>query len=265
MKYLILLSSFMHLQAYALDFDKIVEGVKQRVEHLMNKAPAKQEREFKLPPLPQITKDPRAIHVYQKEGAIFETGKKFRALSSEQKKKYRYYFLSELVYVVRGAEGSKPELATLLNVLEQGGDREGVYRSLVLDQAYKNLESYRENCSKQVIEFGYQFGVKYLNLNFKQEDMKQLNLWSVKRIIVEKALELIDAFPTDGKNLYLWYGILSAELAGNYTIWNNKLRKQKHTESHIAWAKSVPIQHLKSEVIIKLNRIFNHLQDVKSH
>ena len=76
------------------------------------------------------------------------------------------------------------------------------------------------------------------------------------------SLELMDAFINDGRvdDLFSWYGVLSSDLATNYPdVLKNKQRKKKLSQYHRDWAKAAPIQYVKSEVIIKLNKVINRL------
>ncbi|MCB0745022.1 MAG: hypothetical protein KDC67_14030, partial [Ignavibacteriae bacterium] len=101
---------------------------------------------------------------------------------------------------------------------------------------------------------------KYFGLIFEQKQIEQLNMWGIKRFFVEKALEIMDSFPTDGEDLYKWYAHLSSQLARESGIaWKNKTRQSVHLQTHYLWAQNVPLQHIKSEVIIKLHKFFNSL------
>ena len=245
---------------FAFDLDGIVEYLKSEVKSLMGEEEVAGPK-YQVPALPKIVKDPKSVAVYKKEGAIYQTGTKYRSLTKRERAKYQYIFLKELIYEVRGAEATDQELSNYLNVLDQGGNREGIYRSLVVSSSYQQLELYQQKASERVLEFTQEYGVKYLGINYATDKMKDLNLWTIKRIVVERTLDQIDAFPTDGKDLYTWYAVLSEELAKRYAIWQNKLRSNSNPDTHIKWAKSVPYQHLKSEIIIKLNKVYNYLQE----
>lgn len=245
---------------YALDFDKLIESAKSEVNSLLGKE-EKKGVQYVIPDLPKIVKDAKSTDVYNKEGAVFETGKAFNDLPKNRKRKYQYIFLKEIISVVRGAEATDQELTNYLNVLDQGGNREGIYRSLVVGGDYKNLELYQQPISKTAVDFAHDFGERYLGVSYGKEDMQRLNIWTLKRVFVDRTLDLVDAFPKDGKDLYMWYGLMSFELASRYAVWTNSIRRSEDPETHIKWAKSVPFQHLKSEVIIKLHKIFNYLQE----
>lgn len=262
MRYFIVLA--FSLNAMAFNVDEYVNSLRDQVQGMFGNSKGKDlvEHNFKMPQIPDVKKNPMATDVYKKEGAIYQTGESFNKLSVEEKRKYHYLFLEELVVSVRGAEATNEELAKFLNVLEQGGNREGIYRSIVYSRDYQNLERYQEVPEDRVIEFGYDYGTKYLALQFNKKDMKRLNLWGIKRIITEKTLEIIDAFPRDGKDFYQWYALLSYDLSKTFDkVWRNKLRTNKNINYHHKWAQSVPYQQVKTEVIIKLHKVFNYLQN----
>jgi hypothetical protein len=62
-------------------------------------------------------------------------------------------------------------------------------------------------------------------------------------------------------DLYKWYAVFSFELAKDYgPILKNQLRQDQRFDYHLIWAKNMPIQHIKSEFIIKLHMVMNGLQ-----
>ncbi|MEX0798559.1 MAG: hypothetical protein WD025_03900, partial [Bacteriovoracaceae bacterium] len=147
-----------------------------------------------------------------------------------------------------------------LTVLEQGVSREGVYRAITLDSVYASLESYEEVPEKALSAFVLEYGEKYLARKFDQNAMEKLNLWSIKRIIAEKTLELIDVLTNRPEDLRAWYAVLSAQLAKDYPqLWKNKARANQGAQFHLKWAKQAPLQHIKSETIIKLHETMNFL------
>ncbi|MAZ48358.1 MAG: hypothetical protein CME65_07335 [Halobacteriovoraceae bacterium] len=247
-------------QSFAFDLNEVVNDLKAEVKSLMGEKEIETPK-YQVPELPAIVNDPKSVDVYSKKGAIYKTGTKYRSLTKRERAKYQYLFLKELIYVVRGAEATDQELTNYMNVLDQGGNREGIYRSLVVSSNYQELEMYQQSPSQRVLDFTQEYAVKYLRVNYEVTKMKDYNVWSIKRLLVDRTLEQIDAFPKDGKDLYIWYAVLSEELAKRFAIWKNKVRSNTNPDTHIKWAQSVPFQHLKSEVIIKLNKVFNYLQE----
>lgn len=245
---------------YAVDFDKYIKLMKTEINRLMGNEDESRADEFPMPALPAILQDALSTDVYKKEGEIYTQGKDFQKLSNEQKRKYRVAFLSELYKVVRGAEIRTAELSTGVNILEQGGTREGIYRSLVLGNEYRTLETYEESPSEDLLVWSLAYAKKFLGLSFQKDQVAKLNLWGIKRVLVGKTLDLMDSFPSDGKDLYQWYAHLSVTLSKQKKIeWKNKVRKNQNLKYHFLWAQKVPLQQIKSEVIIKLNRVFNSL------
>jgi hypothetical protein len=219
-----------------------------------------QQQDFELPDIPEVKEEATSTQVYNKKGKIYTQGVSFNKLSNIEKRNYRQSFLEELFKVVRGAEVRTNELISGINMLEQGGTREGVYRSIVLSSDYMSLISYEEAPSEKLIEFTVKYGEKFLGLTYDKTQISQLNLWGIKRVIVEKTLDVIDSFKKDGEDLYKWYAIFSRDFSLEHQIiWKSKTRKNSNLDFHYHWVKNVPLQHIKSEVIIKLHKAMNSL------
>ncbi|MCO4753515.1 MAG: hypothetical protein KC478_03490 [Bacteriovoracaceae bacterium] len=252
--------------AQALDLSEYKENIRSPLEKILgediaNKVlGAKQiKSSVELPNIPKVEVDATSVDVYKKK-TIDSQGKQYRSLSDEQKRKYRIAFIQELYKVTRSAEAKTSDVLKFLNVLEQGGSREGVYRSITLDNVYKNLESFEEGVEKDLSLFVSDFGAKFLARQFDRNAIERLNLWSVKRIVVEKTLELMDVLASNPNDLHAWYAVLSSDLAQKYPqIWKSKVRQSQSDEFHLNWAKKAPFQHIKSETIIKLHEVMNFL------
>jgi hypothetical protein len=248
---------------YALDFNSYLNKAKSKVEELMGKKKVQKKvvPEVELPKFPEIIRDAKSLQVYKKKGTIHTQGHSFNKLSLEKKRHYRLGFLRELHFVVNGSQAEKSTLISNLNVLESGGSREGIYRSIVLSNEYSSLEGFSEVPSKGLLEYSVRFGQKFLKRKFNQELMKKLNLYGIKKVITEKVLELIDAFPSDGEDLYKWYAVFSADFSREFSASaKGKVRSRKSALFHLAWAKTVPLQQIKSEVIVKIHMAMNSLQ-----
>ena len=177
-------------------------------------------------------------------------------------KKFNFFFIREIFQATLERKATTGEAEQWMNALGQGASRDGLYRSIVLGDNYRELERQKEDPSDKVLELTKLILNKYLALNAEEDALKSLNMYSLKRITVEKSLEVIDAFAARSKtDLSTWYGIMSAELAENYgEIWKNELRKDKSDVRHKEWAMKVPLQHIKSEVMIKLHSAFNSIR-----
>ena len=223
--------------------------------------PAPKENLITLPEIPELSRDAKSVDIYEKNDPILSQGSEFEKLDEKTKSRYNLAFLEELFQVVRTNPAKDEELASFLNVLDQGGTREGVYRKIILDEIYASLEQYEERPSESLINFVYDFGQKYLGRSYSKEGMKEFNLFSLKRILGERSLEILDALAQDGENVYRWYTVFSLDLAETYPgLWSNKVRANQSESFHYNWARSVPFQQIKSEVIIKLNILMNALQ-----
>jgi hypothetical protein len=249
--------------AFALDFNDYLNKAKSRIESLMGKKAdtVNVTTDVIFPKIPKIIRDAKSLKVYEKKGKVYTQGHAFNKMRVEQKRKYRLAFIQELYFVVNGAHGDKSNVLSSLNVLENGGAREGIYRSIVLSNDYASLEGFSENPTDKLLGFSSRFGKKFLNRDFNTALMKQLNLYGIKKVITEKTLELVDAFPKDGEALYRWYAVFSSDIVIEFPIlFKGQTRSQSSALYHLAWAKSVPLQHIKSELIIKIHKIMNSLQ-----
>jgi hypothetical protein len=181
----------------------------------------------------------------------------------EDEKQYNYSFIKELYFTIHKKDASKEFIMQWMNVLSQNGSREGVYRSLVLDSSYLALESYEYNLSDAGAEFTLEYLTHYLAKTFTKKKLLKSNFYTIKRTVTEISLEIIDALlRLYGDEVYDWYAVFSADIATRFpNIWSNNMRKNKSATGHKLWAKNVPDQYIKSEVIIKLHKVINHLQN----
>ena len=254
------------ISAQALDISEYKESVRSPMEKILGKDLTNKvlgakaiEASVQLPNIPQVSIDATSTDVYKKK-TIDSQGKTYRALSEDEKRKYRIAFIQELYQVTRSSDAKNSDVLKFLNVLEQGGSREGVYRSITLDNVYKNLESFEEGVDKDLSLFVSNFGEKYLARQFDRDAIERLNLWSVKRVVVEKTLELMDVLSSSPEDLHAWYAVLSSELATqNPKLFKGKARSVTDANFHLKWAQNAPVQHIKSETIIKLHKVMNYL------
>jgi len=212
-----------------------------------------------LPVIPQQVKKSTDIENYTK---LKKDPTEYDRLPNGRKRQFDYKFLQELFQVTRKSDARDEDLSTWLNTLDQGGSREGIYQALVLDEVYAALENMEEKPSNRVLDFSLKFSQRFFNQTFKKESLGQLNLYSLKRILTEKALDLMEHYEVHNlDDLNQWYAVFSSELATDYApLLKSPIRQDPRLEFHLEWAKSMPIQHIKSEVIIKLHSVMNGLQ-----
>jgi hypothetical protein len=212
-----------------------------------------------LPIIPAQAKKVTDIENYTK---LKKDPTEYDRLPNERKRQFDYKFLQELFQVTRKTEAKDEDLSNWLNTLDQGGSREGIYQALVLDEVYAALENIEDKPSNRLLDFSLKFSQRFFNQTFKKESLNQLNLYSLKRIFTEKGLDLMEHYEVHNLNdLYQWYAVFSSELATEYApLLKTKIRQDPRFEYHLEWAKSMPIQHTKSEFIIKLHSVMNGLQ-----
>jgi hypothetical protein len=207
-----------------------------------------------MPAIPEIIENAKSIEVYNKKNDQITLG-------TELEQKYYVGFIKEIYEATRKQKANEDDIGKFYNVLSQGGTREGVYRALVLDNTYNSLENTEGLAVKsQAADFAIFFYQKYVNKKIAKDKFKGWSSYSLKRVLTEKALDIIDSYGENRPAIEAWYANLSSDLAFKFqqTMQNN-LRKSTSSEVHLNWAKKVPVQHIKSEVIIKLHSSLNSL------
>lgn len=214
---------------------------------------------MEIPAIPKNFKLSTDVSAYSRKS---KPDTEFDKLPVNERAKYNRAFIQELFYATRKIEPKDEDLSTWMNNLNQGGSREAIYQGLVLDDVYATLENLNEKPNARLLEFCVNFSKKFFLLNYTEDGLKGFNLYTLKRTITEKGLDLMEYYEgKDLDDLYTWYAVYSADLAKEYSpLLRSDLRKNESPEFHLAWAKGMPIQHIKSEFIIKTHSIMNQLQ-----
>ncbi len=206
-----------------------------------------------LPALPKIAEDARSTAVYNKKEDKIK-------LAQDVEEKYYTTYIREIYEATRQAKPNDDEVTKMANVLAQGGTREGIYHSLVLDSVYGGMENYEKPIKSNAADFAVYFYDRYLGKKISKESLKGLNIYSVKRLMADKALDIIDAFGDKRGDLESWYAVMSSDLASKFPqVWSSKLRKDTASLHHKVWASKVPVQHIKSETLIKIHSAMNSM------
>lgn len=209
-----------------------------------------------IPEAPKLIKDATSTKRLPKE-----TGK--TEIPADKKQSFDYGFIMELYQATRATKPNENDVARWMNALSQGGTRSGIFRALVLDTTYAGLEQYDAGITQATADYSIDFASRFFNQEITIDQLKTINFYSLKRILGERSLDIVDRFIMTERedDLYRWYAAISAEFARDYPqIWsNNVVRANKMVEYHYSWAKSVPWEHLKSELAIKLLFVLNHV------
>lgn len=209
--------------------------------------------EMVMPPIPKVEDNAKSTAVYDRK-------KDSISIKPEVEQKFNYAFIQEAYEATRQTKPNDDEISQMMNVLSQGGTREGVYRMLVLDSVYGGMENWDKPVKSVTADFAVYFYGKYLGKKVQKKNFEGMSVYTLKRLIGEKALEITDAFGEDRDALERWYAIMSADLAAKFpSIWSNKMRKNKAAIDHKAWASKVPLQHIKSELVIKIHSALNSM------
>jgi len=230
-----------------------VVGEEWTIKLIGNAPEVKIDNSIVLPPLPKLLSDARST-------AVFEKKKDKIVLKTELEEKFYYAYLKEIYEATRQTKPNDDEIAKMMNVLSQGGSREGVYHSLVLDSTYGGMENYEKPVKSNAADFAVYFYGRYIGKKIEKESLKGMNIYSLKRLMADKALDIIDAYGDNREDLEKWYAVMSSDLASKFPLaWSSKLRKDTSSLVHKSWASRVPVQHIKSESLIKIHTALNSM------
>ena len=206
-----------------------------------------------MPKIPAITENATSSSVYSRKPDKI-------SLKPEIEEKFYYPYIKEIFEVTRQVKPNDDEAGKLFNVLAQGGTREGVYHALVLDNVYAGMENYDKPVKGNAADFAVYFYGKYVGKKVEKESFRGMNIFTLKRLVADKALDIIDAYGENREDLEKWYAVMSSEMASKFPqVWSSKLRKITDSRQHKMWASKVPVQHIKSETVIKIHAAFNSM------
>lgn len=204
-----------------------------------------------FPYLPKIIYDTKSVTIFKKK-------KDKVILAPELEAKFYYIFIKEIYNATRQAKPNDDDISIKMNILSQGGTREGIYHSLVLDSTYGGMENYDRPLKSNAADFAVYFYDRYIGKKILKENLKGMNIFTVKRLMADKALDIIDAYGENREDLEKWYAILSSDLASKFPMaWTSKLRKETSALIHKSWASRAPVEHIKSESLIKIHTAMN--------
>ena len=211
--------------------------------------------EIAMPVIPKIDDNAKNAAVYDKKADTVVL-----KLKPEDEQKYNYAYIREIYEATRQSKPNDDEIGKMMNVLGQGGTREGVYRSLVLDSVYGGMENWDKPVKSVTADFAVYFYSKYFGKKIVKKSFEGMSIYTLKRLVAEKSLEVADAFGDDRDGLEKWYAIMSADLATRFPqIWTNSVRRKTSALEHKYWASKVPVQLIKSELVIKIHSALNSM------
>lgn len=248
--------------SYSMNLEEIKLKIRPYITKYLGSAisikilgPISPNKELRLPSIPKLEKQATSLDTFKKNNDPFKN-----TVPKDKAQKYNYLFLEELYRFTRMTKISQDEMNRWMNNLTQMGTREGVYRALVLDNVYYSLEKKKYPVNKKIISFTKWFLPRFIGRKFSEEKLKGINFFVLKRFMTSNALDVIDAFD-DRDDLLNWYGVFSGEVAQKFPLlWKGKMRKNKSMLIHKNWASQVPLDYLKSEILLKIHKIYNYLR-----
>lgn len=218
-----------------------------------------------LPEIPQPRNNPLDTSVYEQQLATLYPANQAEAnWSAEKKKKTNIGYIMELFQVVQLRSPQRTEVERWYNIMDQGSSREGLYRALVLGDRYRHLEMLGDQVTTEAIEFTDKYLKTYLQQKTEMDLLRKLDAYRLKKIVVDTTLKTIELLERKPDSLFRWYAVFSSDIAEKFPdIWKYEIRANQSDEFHYRWANATPLQHIKSEIILKLHIIYNHLCQIK--
>jgi len=220
------------------------------------------EDNIKLPEIPKVNKNALGKQMVTQELIkIYPGGKKFYSMPIQDRQAYDVAFLKEIFQTILSRNPTNQELSKWVNALSGGASRDGVYRGIVLDREFRS----REAGNKGVVSEGMRVvSEKYLNTflekTFDEKAYNKFGTINLKKNVVQLTLEMIEELQKNPNELMNWYAYFSKHLAQYPEVWGQDFRKVQQLEFHKKWSQSVPIDHIKSEIIIKLFKTLNFME-----
>jgi hypothetical protein len=122
------------------------------------------------------------------------------------------------------------------------------------------MENTDKPAKPNAADFAIYFYGRYVGKKVSKENLKGINIYTLKRLIADKALDIIDAYGDNREDLEKWYAVMSSDFASKFPLaWSSKLRKDTSSHAHKSWASRVPVQHIKSESLIKIHTAMNSM------
>jgi hypothetical protein len=215
----------------------------------------KKNESIQLPKIPKKLGDAKTV-VEEKEN------KKHKPITKEELAKLNSYFLKEFYLSTLGRAISREEHDTWMDRFEQGADREGIYRAIVLGPEYQKLEAGGGMVEEKFVEFAIDFMKVYVGIKLSPDSLKEMNRFAIKRLCVEKTLDVLDTLLMEKNDASFlnWYAVFASDMAVKFPkVWKLQGHKEVNKKLIKDWAMSVPYGQSKSETIIRLHKVFNSL------
>lgn len=191
--------------------------------------------------------------------------------SLENKKKAE--LLGEIVTVLFGTAKidslNQDEINEAKKMIEAGASLEGVYSRLAFGESYRKLESVKLPASETwLLEFDHQMNLLESSSQLKIqleiatpwiEGARGASIYRLKRWLGQAGIQVIDRLKAKDSHpeLELWYSKWAAKEASEAISFGLPQRKNPSEAFHLAWAKGVPEDLLRWEVLNRLHRILN--------
>ena len=210
-----------------------------------------------IPAIPSVNHDPKdSSQINRPDDRLHNPF--YLKLTTEQRAGLVADLVDEMYAAVLGRRPRGQELAGKVGALVQGATLEGVYHNLVLGAEYRRREKAQISLSERNQQFVLDYFKTYLGVKLTSEQLRKWSFHAIKRLVVERSLEVIDAFERR-EDVSAWFAVM-AESMQRDLVWKQNHRKLTNSERYFHWAQKVPLDILKNEVAFKIHTFMNSLQ-----
>jgi len=169
--------------------------------------------------------------------------------------------------VLRQDPKDRAEFGNWVDTLNQGASLEGVYHGLVHSKNFQKLEetsrpasaramtAFREEWSRLSAEGG--------SVNSTPPISARASIYTLKKELGERALQRVNALSPQQNELAQWYGKWAVQMCQRSIDFGVSLRNRADAGFHTQWAKTSSEDRLKWEVLNRLHRVLNEMEQRK--
>ena len=243
-------------ESHAYSLDNIFSFLKKNLQSFFTQKEIDKPM-ISLPKIPTIDRNPKDFTQIGKKNDRLDNPF-YQQLTGKQRIELAIGLVHEVYLAVLERNPKIEEKENKVNILLQEGSREGIYHSLVLGREYRHHESVQNLLSDRNKKFVSHHFEIYLGIKINRQQLEKMDFHTVKRLTVARSLEVIDALQKK-TDVHSWFAVFS-EMMANTIEWKQKHRKLVTRKHYFHWAKKIPLDILKSEVIIKIHLLMNSLQ-----
>ncbi len=187
-------------------------------------------------------------------------GSQYQSASAQSSTAHAELFREMIFVVLRQEPKDRAEFGNWVDTLNQGASLEGVYHGLIHGKVYQKLEETSSPASASAVAaFRDEWSALSLE-GLSPEVSQRTSIYTLKRLLGERALQLINAQASHREGLAQWYGKWVAKICQRSIDFGVPLRNRSDEAFHAQWAMNNSEDRLKWEVLNRLHRVLNEME-----